>query len=455
MNKEISDNLIKLPKERLVEMLLVQGELIKKLELEIQALKKDSSNSSKPPSSDLNKPKKNQSLREKSGKKSGGQNGHQGNGREQVDHPDKVVVCSPQSCHGCGHDLSNTAGTIISKRQETDIPPIELEITEYQQQRIVCPHCHQKNLGQYPDQITAPMQFGVNIKSFITYLNIKHKIPYERLTEIFQDMLNVQISQGSVENTLEHFKIKCQPLHQQILTIIKTSKWTGSDETGIYVDGQKWWLWVWQNVLGSYYAVSSSRGKQAVEEYFGSYQGILIHDCWSAQLNTTTLLGHQLCHPHLIRDLNYLIETYHSKWCYQIKRLLISSKKARDKIWKNGFNENIRNQVIAKYQLRLSSLLGQQLSNQKEVTTIQKRFKKHQTKILYFMQFIDVPFHNNFSEQAIRNAKIHQKISGGFRSVAGAKRHAIILSVIETCRKHKLNILNSLKQIYLGTFSFN
>jgi len=345
---------------------------------------------------------------------------------------------------------------LASKRQEVDIPPIELEITEYQQQRVICPHCHKTNLGQYPNQLTGPLQFGVNIKSFITYLNIKHKIPYERLTGIFQDMLNVQISQGCVENTLEYFKVKCQPLHQQILTIIKTSKWTGSDETGIHVNGQKWWLWIWQNLLGSYYAVSNSRGKQTVEKHFGqNYWGILIHDCWSAQLNTTALLGHQLCHPHLIRDLNYLIETYQNKWCYQMKQLLLSSERAQTKIWENSFNEDIRQQVIDQYQSKLMRLLNQPQSAIKEITTIQKRFKKHQVKILYFMQYSDVPFHNNFSEQAIRNAKIHQKISGGFRSIAGAERHAIILSVIETCRKHKLNILDSLRQIYLGTFSFS
>jgi len=299
------------------------------------------------------------------------------------------------------------------------------------------------------------MQFGVNIKSFIVYLNIKHKIPYERLALMFDDMLNVQISQGSIENTLDHFKTKCQPLYQKILTTIKTGRWIGSDETGIHVDGKKWWLWVWQNLSGSFYVASTGRGTKTAEEHFGQdYQGTLIHDCWSAQLNTAAVSGHQLCHPHLIRDLNYLIETYHSRLCYQIKLLLPASEKARDRIWKNNFDKKIRNRVITQYQLELSNLIVQPLSKKKEIATIQKRFKKHQDKILFFMESADIPFHNNFSEQAIRNAKIHQKISGGFRSPAGAERHAIILSVIETCKKQNLNILDSLKQIYLGRFVF-
>lgn len=429
--------------------------LIQSLQSEIQSLKKDSSNSSKPPSSDMNKPGRNQSLREKSQKKSGGQFGHKGFGREQTEQPDRIVVCHPDVCHGCGHDLSETEGMIASKRQEADIPPIKLEITEYRQHSVVCPNCRKINLGQYPTHITAPVQFGVNIKSFIAYLNIKHKIPYERLALMFDDMLNVQISQGSIENTLDHLKTMCQPLHQKILATIKTGRWIGSDETGIHVDGKKWWLWVWQNLSGSFYTASASRGTQAAKENFGQdYQGTLIHDCWSAQLNTMAVSGHQLCHPHLIRDLNYLIEAYHSKWCYEMKQLLLASEKARDRIWRNDFDEKIRNRVMAQYQLKLSNLIIQPMSKKKEIATIQKRFKKHQDKILFFMESADVPFHNNFSEQAIRNAKIHQKISGGFRSTAGAERHAVILSVIETCRKQNLNVLDSLKQIYLGKFVF-
>ncbi len=141
--------------------------LVQTLQLEIQSLKKDSSNSSKPPSSDMNRAQKNQSLREKSRKKSGGQFGHRGFGREQVESPDKIVVCRPNVCQGCGHDLSKRESTTVNKRQEADIPPIKLEITEYQQHSVVCPCCQKINLGQYPNHIIAPMQFGVNIKSFI------------------------------------------------------------------------------------------------------------------------------------------------------------------------------------------------------------------------------------------------------------------------------------------------
>jgi len=445
INKQSLRNL---SKEELIEIILALHE-------SIQKLGKDSTTSSKPPSSDSsNAPKKNQSLREKSNRSSGGQTGHLGHTRIQSSVPDTIIICRPTHCIGCGHTLENLSETTMNKRQEFDIPPIKPIITEYQQRAIACSHCRVRTMGTYPEHIIAPVQFGVNVRSFVTYLSIRHKIPFQRLTEIFSDILQTTVSQGTVENILNRYQFKCATLKPTILSMIKTENWIGSDETGEHVDKKKWWLWVWQNLRGNYYAFSENRGQQVVTKHFGSdYEGSLIHDCWSAQ-NNTIASGHQLCHPHLIRDLNFRIEVYKNIWCYRMKKFLLASERARDIIWTDSFEKTLRARIIAEYTEKLTLLLEVPPSDIKEVATLQKRFQKHQDKILYFMKFWDVPFHNNSSERAIRTAKIHQKVSGGFRSEAGAIRHADILSVIETCRKQRLDVLDSLKRIHLGTFRF-
>lgn len=188
MNNKETNNFIKFSKRKLIEMILSQMELIEKqqkqiesfeaiirtLQAEIQALKKDSSNSSKPPSSDINSnSKKNQSLRQKSDRKSGGQSGHKGINREQSNKPDKIVCLRPDKCANCGKDLSEQKGIITAIRQEIDIPPIKSETTEYQQEEIKC-ICGYCNKGQFPEHINAPMQIGQNLKSFIVYLNASH-----------------------------------------------------------------------------------------------------------------------------------------------------------------------------------------------------------------------------------------------------------------------------------------
>lgn len=447
------NNLQDFNKEYLIGIIITQAEKIDQLEKEIKSLNKDSFNSSKPPSSDNNfSAKKNQSLRQPSGKKSGGQQGRQGVARKQVSKPDKIISCRPNKCFNCGKDLSQQSGKIVAKKQEADIPPVKPIITEFQQEEIKC-SCGYCNKGEFPVHIKSPFQLGQNLKSFIVYLNTAHYIPYQRLSQMVNDLLNIRVSEGTIDNVLDYFQQQGIPLYKTILDDIKKQKWIGSDETGARVKGKNWWQWVWQNQIGSFYAIEQGRGYAVVEKYFGDdYIGTLIHDCWSAQ-NNTIADNHQLCHAHLLRDLIFCMEIEKSKWAYQMKQLLLSSEKARDIIWKNGFDPQLRIKIIQQYQNELEQLIKQSASG-KETRKLQKRFKKHQTKIFHFMNDPDIPWHNNSSERAIRNSKLHQKISGCFRSVKGAERRSVALSIIETCKKRNLNILDSLQQIFQGSFSF-
>ena len=460
MSNTETNNLIKFPKRKLIEIILSQIGIIKELQTQVGALqtevgilKKDSSNSSKPPSSDMNNvPKRNQSLRQKSDKKSGGQNGHKGITRGQSDHPDKIISCRPFKCAHCGKDLSDQEGKVIARKQEIDVPPIKPEITEYQQEEIkcICGHC---NKGEFPEHIKSPMQIGQNLKSFIVYLNASHYLPYKRLTQLVKDLLNFPLSEGTIENALNHFEKKANPFYSQILEDIKKGSWTGGDETGSKVDKKKWWQWVWQNTTGSFYVIENSRGYKVVEKYFGTdYAGTLIHDCWSAQ-NNTIAGAHQLCHPHLLRDLIFCMEIEKSGWAHKAKQFLLKSEKARDTIWKEDFSLELREKIIQDYQDKLDGLIKESVIGA-ESKRLQKRFRNHREKILCFMNGPDIPWHNNSSERAIRNSKLHQKISGCFRSVKGAKRRSVTLSIIETCKKRNLNILNSLQQIFQGSFSW-
>ncbi|MDP2750480.1 MAG: transposase, partial [Nanoarchaeota archaeon] len=272
MNCTIINNLIKFSKRKLIEMILPQMELIEKqqeqiesleimiktLQAEIQALRRDSSNSSKPPSSDLNNnSRKNQSLRQPSDKKSGGQKGRKGITRKQTDTPDEIISCRPTKCSSCGKSLEKQTGNLIARRQEIDIPPIKSIIAEYQQEEIVC-SCGHHNKGTFPEHINAPMQIGKNLKSFIVYLSTSHHMPYKRLTQIMKDLLNMPLSEGTIENTLDCFHQQGISIYEQILSDIKSQKWTGSDETGTRVEGDTWWQWVWQNKIGSFYAIEQS-----------------------------------------------------------------------------------------------------------------------------------------------------------------------------------------------------
>lgn len=248
-------------------------------------------------------------------KSRGGQKGHQGITLQQVSSPDKIERCSPTFCGVCKNDLDSTQGVIISKRQEFDIPPIHPIVTEYQQISIRC-GCGHNNKGNYPEHIKSPVQIGSNMQSFLIYLSVVQLIPFKRLAILCKDLFNFPLCKPSIENILNRAYKKAAPLYQDIIKIIKRCLWVGTDETGKRVEGKRWWewVWVWQTSIASFYVISPSRGYQVVKEHFGEdYQGILIHDCWSAHNNTVAKTGHQQCHAHLQRDLKFLIETYNSK----------------------------------------------------------------------------------------------------------------------------------------------
>ncbi len=448
-----SSQLQQLTKEQLIELVLVLYQTIQSLEARIVALEKNSSNSSKPPSSDF-PIKRNQSLRQSSGKPSGGQMGHPGTTRTQVEHPDVVILCKPSSCGQCGVDLSNVQGTLTGKRHEADIPPVHAVITEYQQHEVVCPRCSHPNLGSFPEGINAQFQIGTNLKSFVTYLNVAHHIPFERLTMLLSDLLSFRISEGTVDNVLNEAATSGTPLSLEILNSIKQESWVGSDETGVRVEADTWWQWAWQNPRGTYYAIEPSRGYDVVKTRFGEdYDGNLVHDCWNAQ-NNTRAKRHQLCHPHLLRDLQFCIDAERSRWARAMTDFLRETEAIRDTLWVQGYDPKLRERTVRSYYRRFKRLIKQSVKGM-ESAKLQRRFQKHQNNILTFLSDPVLPFHNNSSEQAIRNAKLHKKISGGFRSERGARRHAVLLSIVETCKKRKMDILSSLKQLFQGTLVFS
>ena len=443
------EDLLKLSKEQLVDIILLLIKKVDELEQKVNLLSKNSSNSSKPPSSDINKPNRNQSQREKSGKKPGGQNGHEGITRNQVKNPNEIIKLFPSSCENCGKILPQEKATVGTKRQEFDTPPIVPFVTEYQSMNITC-KCGHCNKGIFPEYIKAPVQLGPNICATMLYLNTKHFIPYERLCMLSEDLLGFTLSKGSIENILERTYQNNKYLHNEILEHIKKYSWIGSDETSSRVEGKKWWLWVWQNFKGSFFSITGNRGYKTIKEKFGEdYKGRLVHDCWAAQFMTRATKGHQACLEHLTRELKFIIKYEKSKWASILRSFLYAAIKATDKIWEKGFNLLARKKIITMYQNKLEKLLEQKVKHREE-NRVKERLIKYKYNILFFMKSKDMPYHNNSSEQAIRMAKIKDKISYGFRSKNGAERFAVLLSIIETCKKQGLDIFTSIKKLVLN-----
>lgn len=439
----------------LVNMNLQLMERIKFLEGRVWQLEKElakyrtpknSNNSSIPPSKDENRPKKTQSLRENSDKKSGGQPGHKGHTLEMCSVPDVITDHIPGFCSCCGDDLSLIVAELSSKRQVIDLPVIQPVCTEHRSYYKIC-RCGTKNKAAYPDHVNAPVQYGSGVETLVGYLHGRQYLPYNRLKELLKDCYRIDLSQGSIDNIIRRFALKAAPVYQRLKNAVAGSAVIGCDETGAKVNGNKQWVWTYQTEEHTLLAMSESRGLQAITSHYpcGFGKAILCHDAWRTYFHYSENL-HQLCCAHLLRELNYVVERHRCSWADQTRSLFreaIILKKKLEKI--TSPEEKLS---IAALEDRMDRLLEIPLDpKHKEAVTLQKRLKKYRNSILTFLHYHKVPPDNNASERAIRNIKVKQKISGQFKSSQGADDFCVIRSIIDTLIKRSQNVLENLALI--------
>jgi transposase len=429
-----------------IKLLTEKVMLLLKLQ-ESQAIKKDSHNSHNPPSSDFSKPKRNKSLRKKTGRKSGGQPGHKGNTLKMVADPDEIVDLKSNYCKACGEDLKSLNHELVSRRQEVIIPPISPLYKEYRQYGCLC-NCGHHQKATYPQGVNAPIQFGSSVIAMVSYFNVFQYVPYRRLKLLFKDIFNLSISEGSIENLLNKAAEKSNPIYQTIFEKIQTANYIGSDETGAKVNGEKWWIWVWQNVKNTFLKASDNRGFATVEQLFpnGLPNATIGSDRWAAQLKIASK-NKQLCFPHLQRDLIYLIETEKTPWATQFKELLSKTLKLRHVAFQRNKAFQKKETQTQELEQELNHLLAITISKNtaSKTHTFQKSMIKHRNYLFPCLYDLDVPPDNNASERAIRNIKVKQKISGQFKS--GQHTFCVLRSIIDTLRKRELDVFFFLKQI--------
>ncbi len=406
---------------------------------------KNSRNSSIPPSKDENRPKRNNSLRRQTGKKVGGQKGHKGKTLMVSDNPDIIKEISPDYCNKCGNDLSDFEGKLDKKRQIVDIPPIKPLITEYRTYSKTC-SCGCTSKSGFPNGVVAPVSYGDNVQSLVAYLHARQFIPYKRMKEMLNDLFGLPISQGGIEQLLNHFCKTNIGLYNKILDGVKKSRVVGGDETGCKVNGDKWWFWTWQTSKLTFITASANRGGKTIDSVLknGLQNSILVSDRWKPQLNTTAK-EHQLCLAHLLRDTIYLNQLYNDVWTKDFKQLLLDGIKLDKTMDAWDYINPVfkkREQIINRFEKLLTNY--KENIKHKKLNTFVKNITKLEKSVFVFLHYQDVPPDNNASERAVRNIKVKQKISGQFKSQEGAKRFAIIRSIIDTLTKNKINVLEAL-----------
>ena len=299
---------------------------------------------------------------------------------------------------------------------------------------------HQK--GSYPKGVNAPIQYGSSVVALVSYFNVFQYVPYARLQQLFKDIFSLPISQGSIENLLNKAAKKANPVYQTIFENLKTASYVGSDETGAKVNGEKWWIWVWQNIQNTFLKASNNRGFDTVNQTFpeGLPNATIGSDRWAAQLKIQSK-NKQLCFPHLQRDLIFLIEKEKNDWAIHFKSLLKEALNLRQIATNQNRAYSKTEKEIYQLEQRLNRLLARSIIKEHfpETFKFQKSMIKYRNYLFPCLYDLEVPPDNNASERAVRNVKVKQKISGQFKS--GQDTFCILRSIIDTLRKRELDVL--------------
>ncbi len=450
--------------ERLAQMqeqLSVLSEQVQTLQAQ---LKKDSHNSHLPPSSDrfVRRPK---SLRKRSGKKAGGQEGHPATTLRLSETPDEVIVHAVEVCAQCQHDLRAVASPLTERRQVIEVPPKRVVVIEHQAQRKWCPVCQHVTEASFPDEVKAPVQYGARIGAIAVYLQQAQLLPYERVCEVLHEVLGASMTAGTLKTLVDRCAEQLAPVEEQIKQHVQQAAVLHQDETGLYVGGHRSWLHVSATEQLTHYAVHPKRGKAALEAIgiLPGYTGVSVHDGWRAYQSYAC--RHGLCNVHHLRELTFLYEVLQQDWAGEMITLLLDLKQAVAQARSQG-HTHLHALEVQDWKARYRALLaegyqanplpaepppkGKGRRKQSPARNLLDRLSTHQEAVLAFLDDFAVPFDNSLAERDIRMVKVQQKVSGCFRSLGGAQAFCRIRGYVSTLRKQGLSVLHALEAAMLG-----
>jgi transposase len=456
---------LKLDKEEIVTLLLG---IIEQLTAEIADLKaqinQNSKNSSKPPSSDGYKNTQPKSLRRPSGKKAGGQKGHEGSGLKLINEPDNYIIHEPFECSHCPVKADCDAQRIVKEtRYELDIN-IKTATTAHKTVAVNCPQSAAVYSGRFPEQIKGTMQYGVNIEALAVSLNTVGMVSINRTHEILSGVFGVPISTGTISSMVAECAQSVAPAVLEIKEAVKAEPLIHSDETGVDVDKKTAWAHVASTDKLTYIDVHESRGKKGMDAIgvLVAFIGTVIHDCWASYFKYA--VRHGLCVAHLLRELIGVSENTGQVWAQSMIDLLLAMKDTKEKLVSHGYDAATA-YYLRKYSRMFDHILAEALTHNPvplREPGKRGRVKRGKTgalvdrlssyKSMYMLFFTDfcVPFDNNQAERDIRMFKVKLKVSGCFRTFKGAKDFAAITSYVSTARKHGIPAFQSIKDALMN-----
>lgn len=460
MNRQEAEMIFCSGKEPTISKLLEMDKTLLERQRQIDRLSKNSTNSSKPPSSDIVKPRSKDQTPESAlaKKKIGGQAGHPKHSRTLFPTEDitSFLKYSLDCCPDC-------AGQLIP-RPDHDRILQQVELVEKPVQKIQhtaytywCAQCNKYHYADFPLPVVKAGLFKEDISATVCFLKFVGAMSFSGIKKYCCDVLNIKVTKGYLAKVIGKGMLATQPSYEELLAILPYQKFLNIDETGHKENGKLLWTWIFRAPAFAVFVIDKSRGSQVLIDVLGKeFKGVLGCDYFSAyrkyMKDFNTIL--QFCLAHLIRDVKFLCDRKDETVAAHGVKLLDAIKELfktiheRDSMSMDCFSSKLeacRTKIIA--------IATTDVPNDKDCRNMENRFIKH--GVAYF-QFISTPGidpTNNIAEQALRFVVMYRHVSQGTRSEKGRKACECFWSVVATCAIQGQSAFSLIKKAFLAFFN--
>jgi transposase len=430
---------------------------IAQLETQLATAKKDSTNSSKPPSSDIVKPPP-APTPDGTPHKIGGQPGHPKHERElfATDQITSFFEHKRECCPDCGEAVRRN-GTLQRLTQQIDIQDVPITIEQHVQPEYWCSNCQKSCWCGLPKRIEAGGLIGPNLLALIAYLKGGCHASFSTIRKYLRDVMKVTIARSTLVKAIQKVSKALDGPYEELLELLPGEDILNVDETGHKNNQERWWTWCLRAELYTLYKIDVSRSSNVLVEVLGrDFAGVIGCDYFSAYRKYMRVFGVELqfCLAHLIRDVKYLTTLPDKATKQYGERLRIALKNLfevinrREELSSKAFDRKLKAARDAVLRVGVADVPSSKASQ-----NMAKRFRLHGESYFTFVTTPGVEPTNNLAEQAIRFVVIDRLITQGTRSESGRRWCERIWTVMATCSQQGRSVYEYLKMCIVNWYA--
>ena len=437
--------------ETLLEEVRLKDEVIRELRLEVARLKRNSGNSSKPPSSDITKPPKTRSADGKK-RKIVGQPGHEKHERvpfppEQID---EIKPLELSRCPDCGGALVLNRKAEPKVQQTVELPMCPVIVTEYQRPGFYCEHCKTTHFAPLPQDVVEGRLFGSRIVALTAFLKGSLHTSYRGIQSFFSNVLGLDVSLGLFPKMIQKTSHSLALAYDELAMSLRSEPLVHVDETGSKENGKRRWVWAFIAKQISLFRYADTRSRLELDAVLEDFSGIRVSDFYPGYTKEDEA-RHQFCNAHLIRDIKFLATLPDEKTCSfgmhleKDFRVLFKTWHQRDTLSQESWLQTMQ-RILTRIRKRVDKA-----GYEGAARRLANRIRKYWLSIFRFVYEPDCPPTNNEAERALRHVAIDRRITQGTRGNNGNRWSERIWTARDTCIKQGRSLFDFLLKSLLAT----